>query len=295
MAGGSDGFSWNSLIDVSPGPIWITPRAVASARGTARAATVTPAPEARCWSIICRGSIRYTWSEHKPATRPGCWSSIKRSDWHIASAEPDHPLGGAGTGITRLPAGPPIGQARLRCRFSRGLWCGVSTKMSRQPPLTRLDSAKSISRYRPPKDTVGLDRPTVSGASRLPAPPASTMPSTCLRATSHPRSRHPHRPKGPANARAGLLAARRNRGVRQIRIIVQFYWTLPGQPRSRKRAHAQRQTTSAGNLVAANQMNDSAPDALQRLITAAGLGLPLSVARAAAASAAGLVFDAAAA
>jgi len=42
-------------------------------------------------------------------------------------------------------------------------------------------------------------------------------------------------------------------------------------------------------------MNDSAPDALQRLITAAGLGLPLSVARAAAASAAGLVFDAAAA
>ena len=44
-----------------------------------------------------------------------------------------------------------------------------------------------------------------------------------------------------------------------------------------------------------NQMNDSAPDALQRLITAAGLGLWPSVARAAAASAAGLVFDAAAA
>jgi hypothetical protein len=41
-------------------------------------------------------------------------------------------------------------------------------------------------------------------------------------------------------------------------------------------------------------MNDSAPDALQRLITAAGLGLPLSVVCAAAASAAGLVFDSAA-
>jgi hypothetical protein len=235
MAGGSAGFSWNPSIDVPPGPTWITPRAVASPRGTARAATVTPAPDARCWSIICRGSIRYTWSEHKTATRPGCWSSIKRSDWQIASAEPDHPPGGAGIGITRLPARPLIGQARLRCRFSRGLWCGVSTKMSRQPPLTRLDSAKSISRYRPPKDTAGLDRPAVSGASRLPAPPASTTPSTCLRATSHLRPCHRHRPKAPANARASRLAARRNRGVRQTRMIVQSCWTLLRQPRSRKR------------------------------------------------------------
>src|SRR5262249_55137518 len=93
MASGSAGFSWNSLIDVPRGPIWITPRAVASARGTAMAATVTPAPDARCWSITCRGSIRYTWSEHKTATRPGCWSSIKGRDWQIASAEPDHPPG----------------------------------------------------------------------------------------------------------------------------------------------------------------------------------------------------------
>src|ERR1700733_12521721 len=44
-------------------------------------------------------------------------------------------------------------------------------------PLTRLDRAKSTSRYRPPNGTAGLARSAVSGASRLPAPPASTIPS----------------------------------------------------------------------------------------------------------------------
>jgi hypothetical protein len=135
------------------------------------------------------------------ATRCGCWSSIRGSDWQIASAEPDHPPGGAGTGITLLPRGPLIGQTRARCRVRRGLWCGMSTKIRRQPPLTRLDRAKSISRYRPPKDTAGLGRPTVSGASRLPAPPASTMPSTRSPATAHRRSRHAHR--GNAAGQAG--------------------------------------------------------------------------------------------
>ena len=35
-----------------------TPKSVASARGIGIAATVTPAPRAMCWSIICAGSMR---------------------------------------------------------------------------------------------------------------------------------------------------------------------------------------------------------------------------------------------
>src|SRR5580704_16749180 len=50
--------------------------------------------------------------------------------------------------------------------------------MRRMPALTRFDNVKSISRYSPPNGTAGLARSAVSGASRLPAPPASTMAST---------------------------------------------------------------------------------------------------------------------
>ena len=49
----------------------ITPNALASLRGTRRPATVTPAPVARCCSIICAGSIRYTWSAPKTTTMSG--------------------------------------------------------------------------------------------------------------------------------------------------------------------------------------------------------------------------------
>src|SRR5215472_5508250 len=44
--------------------------------------------------------------------------------------------------------------------------------------LARLDSAKSISRYTPPNGTAGFARSAVSGARRVPAPPASTIPRT---------------------------------------------------------------------------------------------------------------------
>ena len=37
-----------------------TPKSAAAVLGTGIAATVTPAPQARCASIICTGSIRYT-------------------------------------------------------------------------------------------------------------------------------------------------------------------------------------------------------------------------------------------
>src|ERR1017187_3642120 len=65
------------------------------------------------------------------------------------------------------------------CRSRLWLLYWVSTQIRRQPALTRLDRAKSISRYRPPNGTAGLARSAVSGASRLPAPPASTIARTC--------------------------------------------------------------------------------------------------------------------
>ena len=37
-----------------------TPKFLAAILGTWTAATVAPAPQATCWSIICLGSIRYT-------------------------------------------------------------------------------------------------------------------------------------------------------------------------------------------------------------------------------------------
>src|SRR5580693_3113653 len=70
------------------------------------------------------------------------------------------------------------------CRSRLWLLYWVSTQMRRNPPLTRLDRAKSMSRYSPPNGTAGLARSAVSGARRLPAPPASTMPrirgSSCM-------------------------------------------------------------------------------------------------------------------
>src|SRR5215471_15358215 len=72
------------------------------------------------------------------------------------------------------------------CRSRLWLLYWVSTQIRRQPALTRLESAKSISRYRPPNGTAGLARSAVSGASRLPAPPASTIPRTRGRVTSDP-------------------------------------------------------------------------------------------------------------
>jgi hypothetical protein len=55
--GGSAGFSRNAS-SLRPSPVWITPNELAVLRGTRMPATVTPAPDSMCWSIICRGSIR---------------------------------------------------------------------------------------------------------------------------------------------------------------------------------------------------------------------------------------------
>src|SRR5437763_1013123 len=74
----------------------------------------------------------------------------------------------------RASSGLP-GRAGGSAGFSRK---ASMVRRSLQPPLTRLDSAKSMRRYRPPNGTAGLARSAVSGASRRPAPPASTIPRT---------------------------------------------------------------------------------------------------------------------
>src|SRR5689334_13502796 len=61
------------------------------------------------------------------------------------------------------------------CRSRLWLLYCVSTAMRRKPALTRFESAKSTSRKLPPNGTAGLARSSVSGWSRLPSPPASTM------------------------------------------------------------------------------------------------------------------------
>src|SRR6266480_2727112 len=71
-----------------------------------------------------------------------------------------------------------IRQVVVTCRSRLWLLYWVSTQIRRHPALTRLDNAKSTSRYRPPNGTAGLARSAVSGASRRPAPPASTIPRT---------------------------------------------------------------------------------------------------------------------
>ena len=47
----------------------------------------------RCWSIICLGSIRYTWSAPTTTTMSGFSSLIRFIDWKMASAEPVYQCG----------------------------------------------------------------------------------------------------------------------------------------------------------------------------------------------------------
>src|SRR5688572_31966252 len=51
-------------------------------------------------------------------------------------------------------------------------------KILRSPELRQLLSVKSMMRYGPPKYTAGFARSFVSGDSRSPTPPASTMTTT---------------------------------------------------------------------------------------------------------------------
>src|SRR5579862_8200514 len=64
------------------------------------------------------------------------------------------------------------------CRSRLWLLYWVSTQIFLRLEFARLDSAKSTRRYTPPNGTAGFARSSVSGASRVPAPPASTIPRT---------------------------------------------------------------------------------------------------------------------
>src|SRR5437016_4371424 len=112
------------------------------------------------------------------------------------------------------------------CRSSECDLYWVSTTIFRYPALARLDSAKSIIRYRPPNGTAGLARSAVRGISRLPSPPASTIESTLSAMTptlttqlvGHQRNRvlglvRARRPVHPRVPTGGL---RRRRGARRV-------------------------------------------------------------------------------
>src|SRR5690348_458563 len=98
------------------------------------------------------------------------------------------------------------------CRSRLWLLYWVSTQILRMPPLARLDSAKSISRYRPPNGTAGLARSAVSGDRRVPAPPASTIPRTDGWAMSGPPIGAFLRLRAAANCHAAAYLAVRGRG-----------------------------------------------------------------------------------
>src|ERR1700689_5761756 len=76
--------------------------------------------------------------------------------------------------------------------------------MRRSLLLTRLVSAKSTTRYRPPNGTADLARSAVSGPSRVPAPPASTRHNTLCLSIPELHAQlavRPTRPPRPSSAR----------------------------------------------------------------------------------------------
>src|SRR5205823_7876083 len=94
----------------------------------------------------------------------------------MASAEPLYHSGPvricAGTGSTNWPSIEESRQPREMCVFKESDLYWVRTFMRRTSELAKLESTKSMIRYRPPKGTAGLARSWVRGASLLPSPPA---------------------------------------------------------------------------------------------------------------------------
>src|SRR5262249_43178312 len=82
----------------------------------------------------------------------------------------------AGTGVTYSPSMLLSRQAVARCRSRLWLLYWVSTQIRRTPPLTRLDNAKSTTRYTPPNGTAALARSAVNGAHPFSHPPAPHTP-----------------------------------------------------------------------------------------------------------------------
>ncbi len=121
----------------------------------------------------------------------------------MASAEPLYHSGPvricAGTLSTNWPTMWLRRQPREMCVLSESdLYC-VSTFMRSTPELAKLLRTKSMMRYRPPKGTAGLALSCVSGASRLPSPPARIMArvfSTGMRGTVIPAAKPRNGPRG---------------------------------------------------------------------------------------------------
>src|SRR6201747_51690 len=120
---------------------------------------------------------------------------MRLSDCRIASADPVYHRGPsrcwAGTGVMYSLASP---ESRQFCEMWRSSECDLyllRTQIFRYRAFTRFESTKSMSRYAPPKGTAGLARSAVSGYSRLPSPPARTMPSTCGCSLIRQTYRHP--------------------------------------------------------------------------------------------------------
>ena len=65
-------------------------------------------------------------------------------------------------------------QPRCRCRIRLCALYWVATPIRRMPELMAFDSAKSMIRLLPPKNTAGLARLSVSSLRREPRPPART-------------------------------------------------------------------------------------------------------------------------
>src|ERR1700677_2353628 len=107
------------------------------------------------------------------------------------------------------------------CRSRLWLLYWVSTHIFLIPPLARFDSAKSISRYSPPNGTAGLARSAVSGLSRVPAPPASTIPRTDGCVMTGP-------PRDTCDSRAMLPRIGRNREELALLLYFIFRPRLPG-------------------------------------------------------------------
>src|SRR6478735_11383654 len=123
------------------------------------------------------------------------------------------------------------------CRSRLWLLYWVSTQILLMPALTRFDSAKSTSRYRPPNGTADFALSSVRGASRLPAAPARTMPMT-RRFANLPTSRGVPRSGSAKPVDQVLLQFPQPRGqlvaetAEKLRDLVRLQ--LPGLPVHRK-------------------------------------------------------------
>src|SRR6516165_5826834 len=94
---------------------------------------------------------------YQVASSSRCWAGNRSRNSFISGRRKDQPI------------------CRWRNRLCALYW--VRTQIRRTPELRQFDSAKSMMRNLPPKNTAGLARRSVNCFSRLPRPPSSTRAS----------------------------------------------------------------------------------------------------------------------